>query len=715
MDIQVLLQRVQSYNPQANLGRIARAYHLASTAHASQTRSTGEPYVFHPLAVAFILAEMGLDEDMLVAALLHDVPEDTAVSLDTIRNEFGDKVAKLVDGVTKLSGLRLGVEQTHAESLRKMFMAMAEDIRVVIIKLADRLHNMRTLYALPPEKQQRIARETMEIFAPLANRLGMYNLRRELEDLAFKYLEPQKYDEIVTLLREDQQAQQTYIAQAIEILRARLAEEKIFPIEIVGRPKHIYSIYNKMVRKGRDFDQIYDIRAIRVIVETVRDCYVVMGIVHSLWTPIPQEFDDYIAKPKENMYQSLHTAVIGPRGKPLEVQIRTPEMHRIAEYGIAAHWRYKEENQISDKVFEQKINWTRQLLEWHKEFADARVFVDSLKTDIFQDQVYVFTPKGDIIELAAGATPIDFAYYVHTEIGHRCIGAKVNGRIVPLDYRLKTGDRVEILTSNRSRPSRDWLNPALGLVRTARAKEKIRHYFRRQARADALAAGRAALEKELHRLGYDRYSLEELAKLFDFKNTDDFLVAIGHGDISPHAVGVRLLDIERERTPTITEVSPPGPPQPIEPSLTVEGVDNLLLRAARCCNPLPDEPVIGYITRGRGITIHRRDCKNILKLQNEPERLLAIEWKKTDTRTYPVLIEVRAFDRVGLVHDISGIVLAENVNMASTHTVILRRDNIAVITATLEISSADQLPRILDKIGRLPNVIDVRRVVNNGR
>ncbi|MCX7839887.1 MAG: bifunctional (p)ppGpp synthetase/guanosine-3',5'-bis(diphosphate) 3'-pyrophosphohydrolase [Anaerolineae bacterium] len=715
MDVQVLLQRVHSYNSQADLGRLARAYHLASTAHASQTRSTGEPYVFHPLAVALILSEMRLDEDTLVAALLHDVPEDTAVSLDTIRNEFGDKVAKLVDGVTKLSGLRLGLEQTHAESLRKMFMAMAEDIRVVLIKLADRLHNMRTLYALPPEKQRRIARETMEIFAPLANRLGMYNLRRELEDLSFQYLEPQKYHEIVTLLREDQQAQQVYIAQAIEILRARLAEEKIFPIEIVGRPKHIYSIYNKMVRKGRDFDQIYDIRAIRVIVETVRDCYVVMGIVHSLWTPIPQEFDDYIAKPKENMYQSLHTAVIGPQGKPLEVQIRTMEMHRVAEYGIAAHWLYKEEDKTQDKVFEEKINWTRQLLEWHKEFADARVFVDSLKTDIFQDQVYVFTPKGDIIELAAGATPIDFAYYVHTEIGHRCIGAKVNGRIVPLDYRLKTGDRVEILTSNRSRPSRDWLNPALGLVRTARAKEKIRHYFRRQARADAIAAGRAALEKELHRLGYDRYSLEELAKLFDFKNTDDFLVAIGHGDISPHAVGVRLLDLEREHTPTTTETLPPGPPQQIEPSLTVEGVDNLLLRAARCCNPLPDEPVIGYITRGRGITIHRRDCKNILKLQNEPERLLAIEWKKTDTLTYPVLIEVRAFDRVGLVHDISGVVLAENVNMASTNTVILRRDNIAVITATLEISSAEQLPRILDKIGRLPNVIDVRRVMSNGR
>jgi RelA/SpoT family (p)ppGpp synthetase len=714
MDIQALLHQVQSYDPQADLGRIARAYHLAQTAHASQTRSTGEPYIFHALATAHILAEMHFDEDTLVAALLHDVPEDTSVSLETIRSEFGDTVAKLVDGVTKLSGLRLGLEQTHAESLRKMFMAMVDDIRVVMIKLADRLHNMRTLYALPPDKQRRIARETMEIFAPLANRLGMYNLRRELEDLSFKYLEPEKYTEIANLLREDQQAQQAYIAQAIEILRARLAEEKIFPIEIVGRPKHIYSIYNKMVRKGRDFDQIYDIRAIRVIVETVRECYVAIGVVHNLWTPIPQEFDDYIARPKENNYQSLHTAVIGPQGKPLEVQIRTPEMHRIAEYGVAAHWRYKEGNQSPEVLFDNKINWMRQLLEWHKEIADARLFVDSLKTDIFQDQVYVFTPKGDIIELPAGATPIDFAYHVHTEIGHRCIGAKVNGRIVPLDYRLKTGDRVEILTAKRSRPSRDWLNPALGLVRTARAREKIRHYFRRQARDEAIAAGRALLEKELHRLGYnyDHAGFDEIARLFDFKNVEDFFQAIGREELSPQTIGIRLLEAEHEKessAPTLpTEV------EHLEPAVTVEGMDNLLQRLARCCNPLPGEPLIGYITRGRGITIHRRDCKNLLKLSAERERLIAIEWKKNTEKTYPVRVQVKAFDRAGLVHDISGVVSAENVNMASTSAVTTRRENIAIITATLEISSADQLTRILDKISRLPNVIDVHRVTNNG-
>ncbi|MBM3127413.1 MAG: bifunctional (p)ppGpp synthetase/guanosine-3',5'-bis(diphosphate) 3'-pyrophosphohydrolase [Chloroflexi bacterium] len=712
MDLQTLLDKIQSYNPAVNAERLRRAYDLARVAHATQTRSTGEPYIFHSLEVAHALTEFHLDDDTIIAALLHDVPEDTDVPLETIRTEFGDPVAKLVDGVTKLSGLRLGLEQTHAESLRKMFLAMADDIRVVLIKLADRLHNMRTLYGLPPEKQRRIARETMEIFAPLANRLGMYNIRRELEDLALRYLEPDRFTEINTLLREDQNDQQAYITQAIQILRARLAHEKIFPLEIAGRPKHIYSIYNKMIRKGRDFDQIYDIRAIRVIVENLRECYVVLGIIHSLWTPIPGEFDDYIAKPKENYYQSLHTAVIGPRGKPIEVQIRTAEMHHLAEFGIAAHWRYKEADGARDPAFEHKVNWMRQLIEWQKDIADAGAFVDSLKTDIFQDQVYVFTPKGDVIEMVAGATPIDFAYLVHTEIGNRCGGAKINGKIVPLDYRLKTGDRVEILTTKKGGPSRDWLNPGLGLVRTARAREKIRHYFKRQARAQAIAEGRALLEKELHRLGYDQRNLDELAKFFDYKNADDFLEAIGHEDLSLQTIGVQLLDAEREETAPHAEPTPPPPPQILEPALTVEGVDNLLQHVARCCNPLPGDPVIGYITRGRGITIHRRDCKNIVGLDDERERLIALNWEKTDAHTYPVQVQVRAFDRAGLVHDISGIVSAEKVNLASANAVMGRKDRIAIITATLEISSADQLTRILNKIDHLQNVIEARRVTN---
>lgn len=711
MDLQTLLAQIQTYNPTFNRARLERAYALACQAHSAQTRSTGDPYISHCLAVAHTLAELHLDEDALIAALLHDVPEDTAVPLETIQREFGESVAKLVDGVTKLSGLRLGLEQTHAESLRKMFLAMAEDIRVVLIKLADRLHNMRTLYALAPQKQRRIARETMEIFAPLANRLGMYTIRRELEDLALQYLEPEKYTEIFNLLQQDHDDQQAYITQAIDFLRDRLAEEKIFPVEMVGRPKHIYSIYNKMVRKGRDFDQIYDIRAIRVIVPTVRACYVVLGVVHSLWTPIPGEFDDYIAKPKENLYQSLHTAVIGPHGKPLEVQIRTPEMHRIAEYGIAAHWRYKEMNGAYDPAFEKKINWMRQLMDWQKEIVDASAFVDSLKTDVFQDQVYVFTPKGDIIELVAGATPLDFAYHVHTEIGHRCRGAKVNGKIVPLDYRLRTGDRVEILTAKKGGPSRDWLIAGLGLVRTTRAREKIRYYFRHQARAAAIAEGRALLEKELRRLGYTHRNFDELAKLFEYKNVDDFLEAIGHEDLSVQTIGIKLLDAERAQTAsTADETLAPPTLQVVEPTLTIEGVDNLLQRVARCCNPLPGDPVIGYITRGRGITIHRRDCKNMLHLTRESERLIALQWDKTDAQTYPVLVQVRALDRAGLLRDISGIVSDENVNMAAANVITGRKDHIAIITATLDISSADQLTRILNKIAHLTNVVDARRV-----
>ncbi len=711
MEIETLLEQIKAYNPEADLTRLRRAYDLAAAAHAGQTRATGEPYVAHALQTASILADFHLDEDTLIAALLHDVPEDTSVPLATIQKEFGDAVARLVDGVTKLSGLRLGMEQTHAESLRKMFLAMAEEIRVVLIKLADRLHNMRTLYAIPPEKQRRIARETMEIFAPLANRLGMYNLRRELEDLAFKHLEPEKFKEIETLLAEDKDDQQAYIQQTIAILRERLAQEGITPVEMSGRPKHIYSIYDKMVRKGRDFDQIYDIRAIRVIVETVRECYVVLGIVHSLWVPIPGEFDDYIAKPKQNLYQSLHTAVIGPAGKPVEAQIRTVAMHQLAEFGIAAHWRYKEPDLHRDLALENKINWIRQLMEWRKDITDAGAFVDSLKTDVFQDEVYVFTPKGDIIELAVGATPIDFAYHVHTEIGHRCRGAKANGKIVPLDYHLRTGDRVEILTAKRGGPSRDWLNPSLGLVRTARAREKIRRYFRDQARTQAIAQGRALLEKEFHRLGLSQRNLDELAKSFDYDNADDLLEAIGHEDLSIQTVSVRLLEAERQAAPAAAvELPAPSVPKSPETMLTVKGVGNLLQRVARCCNPLPGDPVIGYITRGHGITIHRRDCHNILNTTIERERLIAINWEENPRTVYPVLVQVRAFDRAGLMRDISSVVSDERVNILSANALAGRQDRIAIITATLEIASADQLTRILNKIDRLPNVIEVRRV-----
>ncbi len=713
MEFTALLAKIQSYNPNADLERVQRAYDLAFRAHEGIMRSTGDPYITHCVEVANILADLYLDEDTLVAALLHDVPEDTDVPLETIQKQFGDKVAEMVDGVTKLSGLRLGMEQTQAESLRKMFMAMAQELRVVIIKLADRLHNMRTLFARPPDKQRKIARETMEIYAPLANRLGMYNIRRELEDLSFKYLEPEQFDEIENLLADDKDDKQAYIQQTIAIMRDRLAQENITPREISGRPKHIYSIYNKMNRKGRDFDQIYDIRAIRVLVDSVRDCYVVLGVVHSLWTPIPGEFDDYIAKPKDNLYQSLHTAVIGPMGKPVEIQIRTTEMHEIAEVGIAAHWRYKETNSKRDLVFENKINYFRQLMDWRQDIADANVFVDSLKTDIFQDQVYAFTPKGQIIELAAGATPIDFAYSVHTEIGHRCRGAKVDGRIVPLDYKLKTGDRVEITTTKKGGPSRDWLNPGLNLVRTARAKEKIRYYFKHQEREQAITEGRALLEKELHRLGMAQGNFEELTAFFNFKNVDDFLEAIGHEDLSVQTIGIKLLEAERNKQGIEEEPLPPTLPRSTEIAATVMGVDNLLIRMANCCNPLPGESVIGFITRGRGITVHRRDCRNMVNIDAERDRLIAIDWKQTGQKAYPVLVQIKAFDRSGLVHDISGIVAGEGVNATSVNAVSGRKDHIAIVTATLEIENADQLTRILNKIDRLPNVIEARRVTGS--
>lgn len=714
MDIQTLLAQIQAYNPQADLPRITRAYELASAAHAGQTRATGEAYVTHCLAVAAILADLYLDDNSIIAGLLHDVPEDTSVALETIQKHFGAEVAKLVDGVTKLSKLDLGIEQAEAESLRKMFLAMTEEIRVVLIKLADRLHNMRTLSALPPDRQKKIARETMELFAPLANRLGIYKIRRELEDLSLRYLEPERYKEIDALLASDKDDEPSYIAQAITVLRERMAQENVTPIEISGRPKHIYSIYTKMQRKGRDFEHIYDVRAVRVIVESVRDCYVVLGIVHSLWTPIPNEFDDFIAKPKENLYQSLHTAVIGPAGKPLEVQIRTAEMHRLAEYGIAAHWRYKEPGTRRDATLENKINWLRQLMEWRQEIADARAFVDSLKTDVFQDQVYVFTPKGAIIELAAGATPIDFAYYVHTEVGHRCRGAKVNGRIVPLDYRLRTGDRVEILTAKKGGPSRDWLNPGLGLVRTARAREKIRQWFKHQARTQAIAEGRELLEKELHKLGFEQRNFEEMAKFFNFKNADDFLEAIGHEDLSLSTIGVKLLEAERAKTPPTAEssVSAPALPKAPETTITVEGVGNLLQRLAGCCNPLPGDDVVGFITRGRGITIHRRDCRNVLNMDAGKERLIAVDLRQAEQSVYPVLVQVEAFDRAGLMRDISSVVAEEGVNMRSANA-IGGKDRIAIITATLEIASAGQLTRILNKIDRLPNVIEARRITNS--
>ena len=690
---------------------IERAYGLAVVAHSHQKRASGEPYIQHSLAVAQIMADLRLDSATIAASLLHDVAEDSIISVEDLRQDFGDEVARLVDGATKLGQIdklsqmsRRDLQDEEAESLRKMFLAMVDDVRVVLIKLADRLHNMRTLDALPEEKQRRIAKETLEIFAPLANRLGIWQMKWELEDLGFRYLSPPKYREIAALLDEQRADRERRIAHIIEALERRLEKEGL-EAEISGRPKHIYSIYEKMNRKGLSFDQIHDVRGLRIIVNTVSECYAVLGIVHSLWRPIPGEFDDFIATPKDNMYRSLHTSVVGPDGKPLEVQIRTHGMHRRAELGIAAHWRYKEHAK-RDVAFEAKIAWLRSLMEWQQEVTDAWEFIDSVKSDVFQDRVYTFTPKGDIIDLPTGSTSIDFAYHIHTEIGHRCRGAKVNGQMVSLDYQLRNGDQVEILTAKRGRPSRDWLNPHLGYIKTSRARQKIRQWFRRQDRVETVAQGRELLERELKRLGLDQKSYEEIATLFKFDKVDDLLAAIGYGDINAQQIAAKL--VQADRAEEELELPEAAPPPLLVSGVTVRGVGDLLTRLAGCCHPLPGDQIVGYVTRGRGITIHRQDCRNILYLEDK-ERLIEVDWGEDIKRVFPVMVQVLAYDRTGLMRDITEIMAGERISISAANVATYAKDHTAVITTTLEISSIVQLSRVLAKIEQLPNVFEARR------
>ena len=707
-----LLQQMPEALSQNGRELIQRAYELAEVAHSGQKRASGEPYLQHSLTVAQILADLRLDSATIAAGLLHDVVEDSVVTVEDLRQNFGDEVASLVDGVTKLSQIdklsqmtQRDLQDEEAESLRKMFLAMADDVRVVLIKLADRLHNMRTLGALSGQRQRRIAGETLEIFAPLANRLGIWQMKWELEDLGFRYLNPPKYQEIAAQLDERRAARERRIARIIGILKKRLRKEGL-GAEISGRPKHIYSIYAKMNRKGLPFEQIHDVRGVRIIVNTVMDCYAVLGIVHSLWRPIPGEFDDFIATPKDNMYQSLHTAVVGPNGKPLEVQLRTREMHRRAELGIAAHWRYKEQAK-RDVVFEAKVAWLRSLMEWRQEVTDAWEFVDSLKSDVFQySRVYTFTPKGDIVDLPSGSTPIDFAYNIHTEVGQRCRGAKVNGKMVALDYQLQNGDQVNILTAKRGRPSRDWLNPHLGYIKTSRARQKIRQWFRRQDRVEAVAQGRQLLEKELKRLGLDQKNYEEIATLLKFGKVEDLMAAIGYGDVNTQQIAAKLIEAEKEEEePELPEAAPPPPEVS---GVTVRGVGDLLTRVAGCCHPLPGDPVVGYVTRGRGITIHRQDCRNILYLEDR-DRLIEVDWGEDFKQVFPVMIQVLAYDRTGLMRDITEIMAGERINISAANAATHPKDHTAVITVTLEISSIVQLSRILDKIEKLPNVFEARR------
>ena len=716
-----LVDLVKGYMPQADVDLLRRAYDYAEQAHAGQTRRSGEQYIIHPLATAHILAELQLDPASIAAGLLHDVPEDTGKPLAEIQQLFGDEVAGLVDGVTKLSRIdwqmleenkrrvqKQSAEEVNAwaENLRKMFLAMAEDVRVVLIKLSDRLHNMRTLIYLPAAKRRQIAQETMEIYAPLASRLGIWQMKWQLEDLAFRHLEPAKYKELAGLLASRRDTRERYVARVISILREELARAGL-RAEVSGRPKHIYSIYRKMQRRGVDFSQIYDLLALRVLVDEVADCYSALGVVHSLWRPMPGQFDDYIAMPKESLYQSLHTTVVGPDGRPLEIQIRTQQMHRLAEYGVAAHWRYKEGGK-RDSRFEEKVAWLRQLLDWQKDVAGGAVeFVESLKTDIFQDQVYVFTPKGEIKELPAGATPLDFAYRIHTDVGHRCIGAKVNGRLVSLDTALRNGDIIEVMTSKAPKgPSRDWLNPNLGYVKTAHARDKIRQWFRRQQRDENIVRGREQLEKDLARLGLAEEKLEEIAKQFKYDKLDDFLAAIGYGDVNTQQIAMKLAAAqEQEQRLTMPTVAAPPP----VPGIRVMGVGDLLTRLASCCHPVPGDPIVGYITRGKGVTIHRADCMNVVN-EDERERLVNVEWGRVGEMAYPVTVRIEALDREGLLRDVATVVAEAKLNVVSANAQV-HDDRTATIISTVHVSSIDHLTRLMAKLEAIKDVYSVQRVM----
>ncbi|HSR29913.1 MAG TPA: bifunctional (p)ppGpp synthetase/guanosine-3',5'-bis(diphosphate) 3'-pyrophosphohydrolase [Anaerolineae bacterium] len=699
------------------LDLVQRAYDQAVLAHDGQMRASGEPYVVHSVAVARMLAELGLDHHAVAAGFLHDVVEDTDWTIDDVRQRFDDEIARLVDGVTKLAYIdtmsKMGsrdIEAQEAESLRKMFLAMVDDVRVVLIKLADRLHNMRTLGSLSEERRERIARETLEIYAPLANRLGIWQMKWELEDLGLRHYDPETYHHIAELLAEKRLERETYIQKVISELQARLRLEGI-AADVEGRPKHIYSIYRKMRRKDLEFDQIYDVRGIRVIVDSVQDCYAALGVVHALWTPIPGQFDDFIATPKDNMYQSLHTAVVGPEGRTIEAQIRTREMHRRAELGIAAHWRYKE-GAKRDLAYESKVAWLRSLMDWRSDVEDAREFIDTLKSDVLEDRVYVFTPKGQVMDLPAGSTPIDFAYYIHTEVGHRCRGARVNGRLVQLTHKLQNGDQVEIITAKRGGPSRDWMNPHLGYSGSARSRQKIRRWFRDQDREENITFGREQLRRELKRLNLaDDIRYQEIAALFDYSNTDDLFAAIGFGDLNSQRVAAKVLqslrteEVFAEEEEEAVAVTADG--------VRVKGVGELYTQLAQCCKPAPDDssPIVGYVTRGRGVTVHKWDCPNILirTSKEEVERLIEVDWGTTQRRIYPVIIKVRAWDRDGLLRDIAAVIAEEGVNMRKVNSVSAQKTNLATLTATLELTTFNQLISILDRIERLPNVIEVSR------
>ncbi|MGW8375825.1 RelA/SpoT family protein [Actinacidiphila sp. SB3-2] len=741
--LEPLLRIVRSNDPKiesSTLRQIERAYQVAERWHRGQKRKSGDPYITHPLAVTTILAELGMDPATLMAGLLHDTVEDTEYGLDTLRRDFGDQVALLVDGVTKLDKVKFG-EAAQAETVRKMVVAMAKDPRVLVIKLADRLHNMRTMRYLRREKQEQKARETLEIFAPLAHRLGMNTIKWELEDLAFAILYPKMYDEIVRLVAERAPKRDEYLAVVTDEVQADLRAARI-KATVTGRPKHYYSVYQKMIVRGRDFAEIYDLVGIRVLVDTVRDCYAALGTVHARWNPVPGRFKDYIAMPKFNMYQSLHTTVIGPGGKPVELQIRTFDMHRRAEYGIAAHWKYKQQavagaskvrtdapkgsGKEKDKDHVNDMSWLRQLLDWQKETEDPGEFLESLRFDLSRNEVFVFTPKGDVIALPAGATPVDFAYAVHTEVGHRTIGARVNGRLVPLESTLDNGDTVEVFTSKApgAGPSRDWL----GFVKSPRARNKIRAWFTRERRDEAIEQGKDAIARAMRKqnLPIQRIltgdSLVTLAHEMRYPDISALYAAIGEGHVTAQSVVQKLVQAlggEEAANEDLAETSPPARKRTkrrahTDPGVIVKGVDDVWVKLARCCTPVPGDPIIGFVTRGNGVSVHRNDCVNIDSLSKEPERILEVEWAPTQSSVFLVAIQVEALDRSRLLSDVTRVLSDQHVNILSA-AVQTSRDRVATSRFTFEMGDPKHLGHVLKAVRGVEGVYDVYRVTSARR
>ena len=712
---------VHSYLGDDECDQIMKAFTLADKAHEGQFRASGEPYIMHPLAVAEILAHLQIDHITLIAALLHDVVEDTEYTKEDIEKLFGAEVAFLVDGVTKLNQFQYETkEDRQMENYRKMILAMAKDVRVVVIKLGDRLHNMRTLKHMRSDKQKRIAKETLEIFAPLAHRLGIFNVKWELEDLSFRYLEPDKYYDLVDQMKQKRQAREDIVNDTMEQLTKALGEAGI-KADIKGRPKHFYSIYKKMKKDNRDLSQIYDLLAVRVIVDTVPDCYAVLGIAHSIWKPLPYRFKDYISMPKSNMYQSLHTTVIGTMGQPVEIQIRTWEMHRVSEYGVAAHWRYKEGNKGADKEFDQKVAWLRQVLEW-QDTSNPKELVNALKLDVFSGEVFVFTPKGDVVKLPIGSVPLDFAYRVHTDVGHRCVGAKVNGKIVPLDYTLQNGDIVDIITSKTGKPSLDWLN----IVGSSESKNKIRNWFKRENKEENIEKGLESLEREAKRLNYSWKELcsdnriQQVVKQLKSNTENELYAACGYGGIPVSTVLLRLVDLykkskehedARKTTEQIIEkLKVQGAKKAKNGTgVLVKGEPGVMVRMAKCCNPVPGDDIIGYITRGRGVSVHRSDCTSLGHTPEDLERMIEVSWDEASSESFHVGIDIQAYDRSGILMEVMAVLSELKITITNMNAKVLENTKNVMINIVVEIRDISQLDFVMTKLRRIREVYTVQR------